>query len=205
MHNGNRRVSAADRILDRLRTGGKKTVVACALVSIMLFMWVRVLIGHRPAAADAASDAASPSRPAATLPGTGPVKVTLVELPKTPGRHDSIARDFFAAPDGSFIRRNPADRNTGTEKEVPIVSSYNVQEVIQRVARKLKLEAVLWSESPRAFLNDQLLSVGSKLTVKDGTASFEFEVLQIYMDSVLVACDDIQLTLKLAQNLEVNK
>jgi hypothetical protein len=201
MHDRNRRVSAAGQILDRLRTGGKKTAVACALVSIMQFMWVRVLIGHRPAAADAAS----PSRPTGTLPGTGPVKVTFVELPKTPGRHDSIARDFFAAPDGSFIRRNTADRNTGTEKEVPIVSSYNVQEVIQRVARKLKLEAVLWSESPRAFLNDQLLSVGSKLTVKDGTASFEFEVLQIYMDSVLVGCDDMQLTLKLAQNPEVNK
>jgi len=69
----------------------------------------------------------------------------------------------------------------------------------------LKLEAVLWSESPRAFLNDQLLSVGSKLTVKDGTASYEFEVLQIYMDSVLVGCDDMQLTLPLAQSLEVSK
>ncbi len=194
-------MSAAGQILDRLRMGGKRIVVACALISIMLFMWARVLIGHRPAAADAAS----PSRPAATPPGTGPGKVTFVELPKTPGRQDSIARDFFAAPEGSFIRRNTADRNTGTDKEVPSVSSYNVQEVIQRVARKLKLEAVLWSESPRAFLNDQLLSVGSKLTVKDGTASFEFEVLQIYMDSVLVGCEDMQLTLKLAQNLEVNQ
>ncbi len=196
-----RHVSAAGRVLDRLRMGGKKTAVAGALVSLMLFMWARVLIGHRPAAAGAVSR----SRAAATASGTGAVKVTFVELPKTPGRHDTIARDFFAAPEGSFLRRNTADRNIGTEKEVPIVSSSNVQEVIQRVARKLKLEAVLWSESPRAFLNDQLLSVGSKLTVKDGTASYEFEVLQIYMDSVLVVCDDMQLTLKLAQNLEGSK
>jgi hypothetical protein len=201
MHNRNRQVWVVGWILDRLRTGGKKTAVACALVSLMLFMWARVLIGHRPAAVGAAS----PSHPAATVPGTAAVKATFVELPKTPGRHDAIARDFFAASEGSFIRRNTADRNTGTEKEVPIVSSYNVQEVIQRVARKLKLEAVLWSESPRAFLNDQLLSVGGKLTVKDGTASFEFEVLQIYLDSVLVACEDMQLTLKLAPNLDVNK
>jgi hypothetical protein len=201
MHKRNRQVWVVGWILDRLRTGGKKTAVACALVSLMLFMWARVLIGHRPAAVGAAS----PSRPAATVPGTAAVKATFVELPKTPGRHDAIARDFFAASEGSFIRRNTADRNTGTEKEVPIVSSYNVQEVIQRVARKLKLEAVLWSESPRAFLNDQLLSVGGKLTVKDGTASFEFEVLQIYLDSVLVACEDMQLTLKLAPNLDVNK
>ncbi len=200
-HNPNGQGLVAGWILDRLRTGGKKTVVACALVSLMLFMWARVLIGHRPAAVGAASA----SRPAATVAGTAAAKVTFVELPKTPGQHDAIARDFFAASEGSFIRRNTADRNTGTDKEVPIVSSYNVQEVIQRVARKLKLEAVLWSESPRAFLNDQLLSVGGKLTVKDGTASFEFEVLQIYLDSVLVACEDMQLTLKLAQNLDVNR
>lgn len=201
MPDRHRHIAAAGRILDRLRRGGKKTAVACALVSLMLFMWTRVLIGPRPAAADAAA----PSRPPATVAGAGLVKVTFVELPRIPGRHDAIARDFFAASEGSFIRRDAADHNTGTEKEVPIVSLSNVQEVIQRVARKLKLEAVLWSASPRAFLNDQLLSVGSKLTVKDGTASFEFEVLQIYMDSVLVGCEDMQLTLKLAQNLEGNK
>ena len=194
-HNRNRRVSSADRILDRLRVGGKKTAVACALVSIMLFMWVRVVIGHRPAAAEAAP----PAKQAETPSGTGPVRVTPVELPKSPGRHDAIARDFFAAPDGSFARRNAAGRNTGTEKEVPVGSSSNAQEVIQRVAQTLKLEAVLLRESPRAFLNDQLLSVGNKLIVKDGAASYEFEVLQIYMDSVLVECEGIQLTLKVAQ------
>ncbi len=193
-------MSFAGRILDRLRMGGTKTAMACALVSIMVFMWVRVLLGHRPAATGAMS---SP-RPAASS-RLGPVKVTFVELPKSPGRHDAIARDFFAASEGSFVRRRTAGRYTGTEKEVPVVSSHNALEVIQRVARTLKLEAVLWSESPRAFLNDQLLGVGSKLTVKDGTVSYEFEVLQIYMDSVLVGCDDMQLTLPLVQSLEVSK
>lgn len=188
-------MSPAGRILDRLRMSGRKTAVACALVSIMLFMWVRVLIGHRPAAAAAAP----PPKQVETPAGTAPVKVTLVELPKTPGQHDAIARDFFAAPDGSYARRNAAGRNTGTEKEVPVTSSSNAQEVIQRVAQTLKLDAVFLRENPEAFLNDQLLRVGNKLTVKDGAASYEFEVLQIYMDSVLVECQGIQLRLKLAQ------
>ena len=193
-HNRNRHVSSAGRILGRVCAGGKKTMMACALVSIMLFMWVRVLI-RRPAAAEAAP----PPQPAATLARTGLPKVTLVELPKSPGRHDSIARDFFVALDESYARRGTAGRNTGTEKEVPVVSSTNAQEVIQRIARTLKLDAVFLRENPQAFLNDQLLSVGGKLTVKDGTASYEFEVLKIYMDSVLVGCNGIQLTLKLAQ------
>jgi hypothetical protein len=194
-YNRNRRVSSAGRFLDRVRAGGKKTAVACALVAIMLFMWVRVLIGHRPAAAEAAP----PPKPAETSARTGPVAVTLVELPKSPGRHAAIARDFFVAQDGSYARRNGAGRNTGTEKEVPAVSSTNVEEVIRRAAQTLKLDAVFLRDNPQAFLNDQPLGVGDKLTVKDGTASYEFEVLKIYMDSVLVGCNGIQLTLKLAQ------
>jgi len=193
-HNRNERVLSAGRVLDRMRAGGKKTMVACVLVSLMLFMWLRVLIGHRPAAAEAAP----PAKPAETSSRTGPAKVTLVELPESPGRHDSIARDFFVAQDESYARRPAAGRNTGTEKEVPVVSSTNAQEVIQRVARTLKLDAVFLRENPQAFLNGDLLRVGDKLTVKDGTASYEFEVLQIYMDSVLVACNGVQLTLKLA-------
>ncbi len=194
-HNRNRHVSSAGRVFDRLRMGGKKTVMACALVSLMVFMWIRVLIGHRPAAAEAAP----PPKPAATSSGLGPVKVTPVDLPKSPGRHDVIARDFFVASDESYARRKNAGRNTGTEKEVPVASTSNVQEVIRRVAQTLKLEAVFLRERPQAFLNDQSLSVGDKLTVKDDTASYEFEVLQIYMDSVLVECQGIQLRLKLAQ------
>jgi hypothetical protein len=190
---------SAGYLLDHLRMGGKKTAVACGLIGIMLFMWGRVFIGHRPAAAAAAPT----STQAGSVPPKGPVKVKLVELPKPSGRQESIERDFFSMKDRTFLRRSPAGRNTGTDREVPVTSSNNAQEVIQRLAQTMKLEAVLWSESPRAFINDQLLSVGGKFSVKDGAAVFEFEVLQIYVDSVLVGCDGIQLTLELAQKLEV--
>lgn len=192
-------ISSIGRILDRLRMGGKKTAAACVLILIMLFMWVRVFIGHRPAAAAAAPQ----PKQTETISRKMPAKVKRVELPKSPGRHDSIQRDFFTVKDRTYYGRNPTGRKTGTEREVSVASSHYAQEVIQRVSRTLKLEAVLWSESPRAFLNDQLLRVGDKLTVKDGTQVFEFEVLQIYVDSVLVECRGIQLTLKLAQYLEV--
>lgn len=196
----NRKISvpSAGRILGRLRIGGKKTAVACGLFSIMLFMWVRVFVGHRPAGATAApSSVQGPS-----APHKGLVKVTLVELPRLPGRHEAIQEDFFATKDRVYSRRNAAGRNAGIDKEVPVVSSSYAQEVIQRLTQAVKLEAVLWSESPRAFVNDQLLSVGNKLTVKVGTESFDVEVLQIYVDSVRVGCDGIQLTLGLAQEFE---
>jgi len=190
----------ANSLLERLRMGGRKTAVAGALILIMLFMWIRVLVGHRPAAAAAAP----PPRPAETPAQRAPVQRTLVELPKLPGRHDAIQRDFFAIQDSSYFRRQAAGRNTGTETEVSLTFTPDAPEVIQRAARMLKLEAVLWSDSPSAFLNDRLLTVGDRLLVKSGAASFEFEVLQIHVDSVLVECRGVQLAVKLAQYVDVS-
>jgi hypothetical protein len=189
----NRKISvpSADRILGRLGMSGRKTAVAGGLLLIMLFMWVRVFVGHRPAAATAAA----PSAQTQSAAHKGPVKVKFVELPKLPGRHDVIQENFFMAKDRAYLRRNAAGRNTGIDKEVPVGSSGYAQEVIQRLTQTVKLEAVLWSESPRVFINDQLLSVGGKLSVKIGTEMFEIEVLQIYVDSVQVGCDGLQLTL----------
>jgi hypothetical protein len=192
-------LSAPGRVYYRLLMGGKKTAIACVLITIMAFMWIRVFTRPEPAAAGAA-----PARTGSVQRHT-PVKVKRIELPKSPERHGALQRDFFAAKDGTYFRPKAVAQNTGTDKEVPVASANRVQEVIHRVAQTLKLEAVLWSESPQAFINDQLLSVGSKLTVKDGAAAFEFEVLQIHVDSVLVKCNDTQLTLKLAQFLEVGK
>ena len=187
------------QVFGRLRLGGKKTAMACALVLIMLFMWVRVFLGHRPAAAGA-----TPQAPQAqTAVRRPPAKVQRLELPRIPGRHDALPRDFFTMKDPASFGRHSARRSAGTETEVPVVSTQNAEEVIQRVARTMKLEAVSWSESPRIFINDQLLEVGGRFLVKDGTQSYEFEVLQIYVDSVLVRCNEVQLTLKLAQSLEV--
>lgn len=172
--------------------------MAGGLFLLMLFMWVRVFVGHGPAAATAAP----PSASVQSVSHKGPVQVKFVELPRLPGRHDTIKEDFFTTKDRAYFRRSAAGRNARTDQEVPVVSSSYAQEVIQRLTPTVKLEAVLWSESPRAFINDQLLSVGNKLTVKIGTEVFEVEVLQIYVDSVRVGCDGIQLTLGLAQELE---
>ncbi len=128
----NRKLSmpAVGRVLERLQMGGKKTAMAGVLSLLMLFMWVRVFLGHRPAAAAAAPPTAS----AASVPRTAPVKVKLVDLPKVPGRHDTIERDFFTIKDRTYFRRNPAGRDTGTDHEVPIAFS-DAQEVIQRVGQ----------------------------------------------------------------------
>jgi len=66
------------------------------------------------------------------------------------------------------------------------------------------LEAVLGSGNPQAFINDKLYRIGDRLTLRDGPDTCEFEVLRIREDSVIVGCNGTELTLKLAQHLEVS-
>jgi hypothetical protein len=188
-------IPPARQILERVRRGGKRTVVAGVLVLILVFMWLRVFLGHGPAGATAAPRASA----AATDAPPKTTSVQRIELPRIPGRNDSIQRDFFTMKDRSLFRRQAAGGGTGTGTEVTVTSSQDVPEVIQRVARTMKLEAVLWNESPRIYINDRLLEIGDRCVVKNGAQSYEFEVLQIYVDSVLVECAGVQLTLKLAQ------
>jgi hypothetical protein len=194
-------VPAAGRILDHLAMDRKRTVVVFGLVAVLAIMWIRVLLGRTPGTAAAAPKPASPT---ASEPA-GPRSVRFVELPKLPGRHDAIYRDFFAAQERPYFRPAAGARDPSADAEVHVVSSDHAQEVIRRVAQRLKLEAVLRNENPRAFINDRLLGLGDKITVKEGTNSFEFEVLRIYENSVLLGCTGTQLTLKLAQYLDVSK
>jgi len=197
-------MQSAGRILNRLASDRKKTVLALGLIAIMAIMWVRVLLGQKP---DSAAAAPGPVPPEAAQQEP-PAQVRFVELPKLPGRNDSIHRDFFAVQNRAYFQPNDA-QNASTDTEVHVVSPGHATEVITRVAQRLKLEAVLWSENPgkdpQVFINDRLLRAGDKLTVTEGADSVDFEVLRIDESSVLVGSGGAQLTLKLAQYLEVNK
>ncbi|MEN6578123.1 MAG: hypothetical protein ABFD90_17395 [Phycisphaerales bacterium] len=177
----------------------RKTVLACSLVAVMAIMWIRVLIGHKPASAGAA-----PKQAATTQPNEPAARVRMVEVPRTPGRNDSIDRDCFNMQGRTQFQRSVAVQNTGTDTEVPVVSP-NHDEEVKQVAQTLKLEAVLRNGTPLAFLNDRLVQEGDTFTVERGTSVLEFEVLRIYEDAVLVKCKDIQLTLQLAQFVDVRK
>lgn len=185
-----------------LLADGKKTLLACSLVVVMAIMWIRVLIGHKPSAAAAA--AAPASQQATAAQDTPATRVRMIEVPRTPGRNDSIAKDCFDMQGRPQFMKSMTAQNTGTDTEVPVVSSPFDQEVKQ-VAQTLKLEAVLRNGTPLAFLNDRLVQAGDTFSVERGTKVLEFEVLRIDEDSVLVECNDIQLTLQLAQSLDVRK
>ncbi|MBN1510211.1 MAG: hypothetical protein JW955_25410 [Sedimentisphaerales bacterium] len=194
------RIVQVRQVLDHLAVDKRKAAFALALLAIMGLMWFRVLTGRRPG--PAAADTGTSQTPSAVP--KPPRNIRYLQLPNLPGRNDYINRDFFAARDWECFRQNSSSlRNPGTE--VRAVAPGRAQEVVVRLGQRLKLEAVLKDGRPQAYINDQLLRLGDRITVRDGPDTCEFEVLRIYEDSVLVGCNGTQLTLKLMQHLDVDK
>lgn len=193
MRNG---YSGANRLLARLASEKKKSVVALSLIAVMAFMWIRVFAKKGPVAADAAflSGSVDPSSQIETQ-----VKVSFVELPRIPGRNDVISRDFFAADGWRTFGREVDGNNLGDTQEVDVISTDGSEEVVARLTERLKLQAIESGDYPRAFVNDRLLLVGDRFPVSDGTNMYECEVLSIEENEVSVKCEDAEIVLKLAR------
>jgi len=200
MRNISNPVRSVNRVVDHMAADRKKTVAAFALVAIMAIMWFRVLTGREPGSAQATPDPQQQTQDQEKPQ----VDIRFRELPVIPGRNDCIGRDFFTVQDWDGFPRDSDRETQSTDPEVRVVAPDPTQEVVARVAQKLKVEAVLWSENPKAFINDQLFQMGDTLNCKDGTEFYVFEVVRIEADSVLVRCRERQLTLKLAQSNDVS-
>ncbi|MFA5239831.1 MAG: hypothetical protein WC476_09025 [Phycisphaerae bacterium] len=168
----------AGRLLDRLAAEKKKTVVAVFLIAIMAFMWIRVLGRKGPQSANAAI-----MNPKVIEEMNPELKISFIKLPKVEGRNDVLTKDFFAADGWRDFMSN----------------SDNGSETVKSSGRKLKLEAIVLGENPKAFINDRLLSVGDKLLVGDGADMRECKVTKIEENIVFIECGGTEIKLRLAQ------
>lgn len=190
----------ANKILSAL-ADKKKAVLAAGLVAVMAFMWIRLLRKDAPQSAQANPTMQQTSASSQGQPAT-PSKISFVELPKVPGRHDVIARDFFAPGDWwKSIKGIEGQNRTGAE-EVRVVSAKGDREVINLLAARLNLEAIVKDKNLQAFINGKLLSVGDKLLIREGVRTLDCEVVQIEQNQVTIRCGQSQVTLKLSQVVE---
>ena len=187
--------NSANRLFNRLAAQKKKTVLALCLITVMAFMWVRVLTRSKPQAAEAVLLAGQMDVETQSEPE---LKISFVELPQAAGRNDVITRDFFASGGWQDFVDGQGRKSVGVE-EVDVVSKDGDKEVIRKVAKKLKLEAIVSSENPLAFINDKVLRVGDKLLVGDGADKYECEVVEIKENKVVMRCSESRITLKLTQ------
>jgi len=185
----------ANRLFNQLVVQKKKTVLALCLITLMAFMWIRVLTKKAPQAAKAGLLAGQMDVETQSEPE---LKISFIELPQAAGRNDVITRDFFASDGWQDFVDGQGRKSAGVE-EVDIISKQGDQEVIRRIAEKLRLEAIVSSENPLAFINDKVLRVGDKLLVGDGVDKYECEVVEIKENTVVMRCRESRITLKLTQ------
>ncbi|MBN1392922.1 MAG: hypothetical protein JW947_08985 [Sedimentisphaerales bacterium] len=170
----------------------KKAVIAACLIVVMVSMWVRVFTKKGPQSAVATPTAENVTDDQMNQK----LNITFIELPKVKGRNDVLTRDFFTVKDWWDFTRDGGD-NSVNDKGISTVFNKNRKEAIRRAAGKLKLEAIVQGENPQAFIDDKLLLVGDKFSVKDGANTFEWEVIEIRDDRVLIKCGETDATLRL--------
>jgi len=196
--------NSGKRLFNRFAAEKKKTVLALCLITLMAFMWVRVLTREAPQAAEGAFMAEQMGAEGRSEPE---LKISFINLPQVAGRNNAITRDFFTSDGWKGFVDKEGRKSVGVE-EVNIVSTDSDQEVIRKVAEKLKLEAIVSSENPLAFINNEVLRVGGKVLVQplagaglvgDGTDKYECEVVAITQDTVVMRCREAQITLKMTQ------
>jgi hypothetical protein len=189
--------NAVKGLFRQLAVEKKKAIVSFCLIGIMVFMWVRVLGSKTPETAEATVTNLEAGQSKSEL------KISFTELPKVKGRNDVLARDFFTTDNWQGFTRVGEGGNLSGIEEVSVVSKDGREEVIRRVAEKLKLEAIGLGKNPQAFINDKLLSVGDKWLVKDRDDMYECEVVRIGENTVVIRCEEAEITLKLTQVIEV--
>jgi len=178
----------ANSLLVQLTADKKKAVIALCLISVMVFMWAKVLGGTGPQAAKATPKA----QKTGLEQSDSELNITFAELPKVKGRNDVLAGDFFAV--GSW-----KDFTAEGSGEVNVVSINGSEEVVREAAEKLKLEAIVFGSNPQAFINDKQLAVGDRLNVVEGVNKYEFEVTGIEEKTVRVRCGEVEIALKLSE------
>ena len=172
-----------NKFVDHLVAEKGKLVPLLCLVSLMVFMWGRMLFKKDTQAAEATIvsgqlDAEQESK----------LKISFVELPEIKGRNDVLSRDFFAL----------NDERLGGIREV---SGIGVDDgYIKQIVGKLKLQAIGGGDNRQAFINDKLLSVGDKLAVSEAV---ECEVVRIDENKVVLKYREAEIKLKLAQDVKV--
>jgi hypothetical protein len=190
--------NGARGIIGYLASEKKKGILAVCLLLLMAFMWIKVFTGKSPKTAEA-EQAANPVQ-SDELQNLDAL-VTYLDLPDVEGRNDVITRDAFASNGWKdFVNK---DKNVVT-REVNVVPGDSAEKNIGKIAENLKLEAFVMGSSPRAYINDKILSVGDKLLVSDGIDNYECEVIMIENNSVIVRCGKAEVTLKLKKVIENN-
>ena len=194
-----KKASSKQRPAGRLAAEKKKIVAAVVLITLMVFMWVKMLTkGATPAGAQVAIAAEA----AKMTEQSKSTKITFVDLCEIAGRHDVLKIDFFDSKGFNAFKKDGEGDNLIEIEEIGKGGNGKDAKILQ-LAKGLKLCAITPGDNPEAFINDELVSVGGKLFIEQSDEVYEFEVVAIEDDNVVVRCKTVTVIIKMSQSSEL--
>jgi hypothetical protein len=167
----------------------KKVFIAAALIAVMAFMWIRVLLNNKVGNEASASTI---DDPAAQIDKKIIEKINIeyMKLPVIPGRNDILTNDFFASNNFRAFEFDPEKTQTRTTgNNTNVAGSSNIDIAVKAI----KIDAIIAGQvsgNGEVFIDNKLLSQGSKLQMTHNGRSYEFEVMEIYETKVVLKFQD---------------
>ena len=162
-----------------------KLLVAIVLITVMAFMWIKVFSGKSTVTKAAASVVAAQQDAAQRT-------ITYVPLPVAAGRNDTLKRNVFD-------RDGFGGKNSGTGDVAGGGGMGMHKANIAKIAKTIKLNAIITGEKPAAFIDSQLATVGSVLNLRCDGQLYEFVVTKITENTALLSWKDFNITVRMVQ------
>ena len=182
----------------------KKMIIAAALISLMIFMWGRVILSSRvsndASAADVKTQAAIENTQQQTIQE---IKIDYIELPVIPGRNDKLSRNFFDADNFSAFPLDPEGSYVSGSKSQKTNVSQDQSQIIDQIAQTIRVDAIIVGQESgigEAFIEERLLSNGSTFDVEHKGRIYEFEVVEVFESKVVLKWEDVTVTIKMSQD-----
>ena len=189
-------VNTVSGLINRSPFKRPKVVMAAVLISIMAFMWIKVLLSHRAEKNEArAAFAQTTAQQAAVQQQEQRLKITLHPLPVVPGRNNVLTHDVFTA---DRWKAFPSHSRAGIGTS-PQEIDRNDAGYIDKIAETITLEAVIAGTNPEAFIGGKLVSVGHKLPVNYNEQIYQFTVTEIHETKVVLKWNDFTVDVKMSQ------
>jgi len=187
-------------LLQGLPVSKSKLIIAAVLITVMAFMWLRLLVFNKTPDTAAGGTLGVPAGTQAHSTTAKPVhELTYRELPFVPGRHDVLANDIFRSRTWQVFGAVDDTQNTvGPDVDEHALTASDIRNITGLVA----LDGIIAEQgtrAPEAFVNGKLVSVGSKVAVEYNKRSFELTVTEIHRNKVVLRVGEQEIDVMIVQ------
>lgn len=179
-----------------------KVVMSVGLVLVLAFMWGRLLFWGGLDVNEAKGNTISVIRPAVSVQSVS--NLERVELPVIAGRNDVITHDMFSrAGWASSKNQKPSVES----RSIAGIDAKSQEMRIRQIASSLDFGTIIdgvKGEGDDAFVDGELVSVGSKLRVWCSDSVYDFTVEDVTRDKVVLKSNEFTISIKMSESNDVS-